>query len=148
MFDKQHTSSVQCITPPNRFSAPVNQNKSVAQQAVTSQHWPVSELKVTVSGGSTRGNSPKSKLVSEGIMSPILSIFRNGFSKVIPCLLGILVVIVKSICAIDVPLLIGSFLQVIVQWSQPILLEFFLRRTWRRSLRKLQACLLRLKIGR
>lgn len=83
MFDKQHSSSVQCITPPNRFSAPANQNKAVAQQAVTNQHWPVSELKVPVPGGSTRGNSPKLKLVSEGSMSPILSIFRNGFSKCI-----------------------------------------------------------------
>jgi len=84
VFDKQHSSSVQCITPPNRFSAPATQSKPVAQQAVTNHHWPVSELKVTVSGGSTRGNSPKSKLVSEGtIMSSILSSLRNGFSKCI-----------------------------------------------------------------
>ncbi|KAG0621726.1 hypothetical protein M758_3G044000 [Ceratodon purpureus] len=67
MYDsKQHSSSVQCITPPNRFSAPPSQNKSVTQQAVTNHQWPGSELKVSVSGGSTRGNSPKSKSVSEG----------------------------------------------------------------------------------
>jgi hypothetical protein len=76
MFDsKQHSSSVQCITPPNRFSAPPSQNKSVTQQAVTNQQWPGSELKVSVSGGSTRGNSPKSKSGSEGSMSPLLSSF-------------------------------------------------------------------------
>lgn len=76
MFDsKQHSSSIQCITPPNRFSAPPSQNKSVTQQAVTNHQWPGSELKVSVSAGSTRGNSPKSKSVSEGSMSSLLSSF-------------------------------------------------------------------------
>lgn len=76
MFDsKQLSSSVQCITPPNRFSAPPSQNKSINQQAVTNYHLPGFESKVSVSGGSTRGNSPKSKSNSEGSMSHLLSGF-------------------------------------------------------------------------
>ena len=76
MFDsKQHSSSVQCVTPPNRFSVPPSQNKSVTQQTATNNPWSGSELKIPVSGGSTRGNSPKSKSVSEGSMSSLLSNF-------------------------------------------------------------------------
>lgn len=71
MFEKQHSASAQGITPANRFSPPVNQNKSISHQAVNNQ--PVSELKPTLSGGSTRGNSPKSKLGSEGTIFLISS---------------------------------------------------------------------------
>lgn len=99
MFDKQHSSSVQCITPPNRFSNVPNQNKSVPQQAVTNHNWPSSELKVPVSGGAARGNSPKSKLVSEGRLSSILSVFRTVFSLCSALLM------VKPIRNIDDPLL-------------------------------------------
>jgi len=73
IFDsKQNSSFIQCITSPNRLSAAPNQNKSVSQQAAIDHHWAVSEMKVPVLGGITRGSSPKSKPFSEGEMRPFL----------------------------------------------------------------------------
>lgn len=80
MFDsKQHSSSIQCTTSPNRLSAAPNQHKPVSQQVATDHHWPVSELKVPSLGGITRGNSPKSKPFAEGKMSPFLSYHPNWY---------------------------------------------------------------------
>lgn len=71
MFDsKPHSSSAQCITPPNRFSATPSQHKYATQQAVTSHSWSAPEVKVPVSSGISRGNSPKSKPILDADEKP------------------------------------------------------------------------------
>ncbi|XP_024364725.1 CLIP-associated protein isoform X2 [Physcomitrium patens] len=71
MFDsKSYSSTVPSTTTPNRFSTAPSQPKPAPQQAVTNHSWPASELKVPVSGGISRGNSPKSKPALEADEKP------------------------------------------------------------------------------